>query len=101
MTKKELVQKLTEAGIEFDSKAVKKELAKLLNGKIGMGITNPKEKLVVEDIVEEEFLVDKYKASYKSKGRIFILGTYATIKDASKALDKVGAHNRNIDHITE
>jgi hypothetical protein len=61
------------------------------------GLLEAKAQLLNEK--EDDFKVDKYEASYKSKGRIHILGSYATVKDAENALNKAGAHIRYIKHI--
>jgi hypothetical protein len=53
------------------------------------------------EIKEEDFKIDKYEASYISKGRRHVVGSFATVNDARKALDKLGAHNIKIKHVTK
>ena len=110
MNKKELQEKLKDKKINFDPKATKKELEKLLSEDIkvdGIVLNTTSNadtsigNLHIKDTVEEEFLVDKYEASYISKGRTFIVGTYATIKDCNVAFDMLGAYNRKIKRLTK
>jgi len=77
-------------------KAVKNKIEATGN-KIKIKLPEKKE----TEIKEEVFKVDKYEASYITKGRKKVLGMFATVSDAHKALDKLGAHNRKIKHITE
>ena len=102
MNKTQLKKKLTVAGIEFDPNATNAVLKNLLpreiEGNVSLGMPNPTAKL---EIVEDTFAVDKYDAYYTSKGRERKLGPYATIKDANRALNKIGANTRRIVHITE
>jgi len=90
MTKKELIKEMESKGLNFDPKLTKKELEKIF-----------KDNETVAVLIDDYFSVDKYEASYISKGRTFILGMYATVKDANRALDRAGAYNRKIKHINK
>lgn len=83
MTKKEIIKDLESKGVEFDSSLTKKELIELFYSD------------------EDDFKIDKYVATYVSKGKTKTLGSYATVKDAKIAAGKIGAHNLKIKHVTE
>lgn len=95
MNKKDLQKELTDRGITYGSKDTKLVLENLLKDALVE---------VIDGIVptdDEEFLIDKYEASYTSKGRKRLLGSYATVIDAKRALDKIGATTQHIVRVTK
>lgn len=76
MTKKEIIEKLEAKGTNFDSKAKKADLEKLLNA----GSTTEKSDS------------DQYEGLYFSKGREHSICLFSSVEAAKKALKAKGAH---------
>jgi len=97
MTKNELLTAIRAYGISVSKKQTKRELEALYKEIQEAEVAKlNSDKSIIPEQRTAELKDEKYSATYISKGKRYLLGSFDSREDAIRALRKKGAYNYNI-----